>query len=267
LNNYLGGIAVAVMPRYVGLPSNLPSGPDPSLSLPATLTVNAAGSVVVPVNLDDPHPAGSSGLTEVQLALTYDPADFSVTPQDVQLGSVPQSGTGWTLQTVVDPTTGELGITLSSVTPIASTASGSLVTITLQETATATPGLTPIALVASVDPNGEGVISTMLDDNQGPWTLTPAPSNSSVVLGLESLVVLSATNPARREDSSPPERLAAAVWEQRPSPWEQATPVTGAATAGSAFWTRLQQQGTPEEQSALDEYFVQLGAADPRAGA
>ena len=37
---------------------------DPSLSIPAELAVRADGTITVPVNIDDPHPAGSTGLIE-----------------------------------------------------------------------------------------------------------------------------------------------------------------------------------------------------------
>ena len=148
----------------LGMPSNNPAGPDPTLSIPSTLTVNANGTVLVPVNIDDADPAGSTGMTVAQLALKYDPTEFSVTPQDVQLGSVPESGTGWTLRTVVDPSTGTIGITLSSETPISSSAGGSLAVIALHELSTATPGATAIELVASVTANGQ-VYSTSVNDH------------------------------------------------------------------------------------------------------
>ena len=102
LNRYMAGTAEADIPTYPGAPSNNPSGPDPSLSIPASLRVSADGTVTVPVNIDDPHPAGSTGMTQALLALTYDPAVLSVTPADIHLGTVPASGTGWTLQSVVD---------------------------------------------------------------------------------------------------------------------------------------------------------------------
>ena len=42
--------------------------------------------------IDHPHPAGSTGLTEAILALTYDPTMLSVSPSDITLGSIPQPG-------------------------------------------------------------------------------------------------------------------------------------------------------------------------------
>src|SRR5262249_2592478 len=57
---------------------------------------------LVSVLLDQPHPQGSTGLTEAILALTYDPAALSVSPADITLGSLPALGTGWQLHSVVD---------------------------------------------------------------------------------------------------------------------------------------------------------------------
>ena len=65
-----------------------------------------------------------AGLTLARLALTYDPAAFTVTAADVHLGTIPTSGSGWTLTAVVDASTGQLGITLYSLTPIAASVAG-----------------------------------------------------------------------------------------------------------------------------------------------
>src|SRR5262249_38330861 len=128
LNNSLNGSVVTQIPAYAGPPSNLSSGADPMLSIPTTLPVSGS-TVSVPVNIDDPYPEGSTGLTQAQLALTYDPTVFQVAAGDIQLGSVPASGTGWALQATVDAGTGHIGITLFSATPIQTSAGGSLVTI------------------------------------------------------------------------------------------------------------------------------------------
>jgi len=55
----------------------------------------------ISVMLDDPHPSGSTGLTEAMLALTYDPAVLTVSASDITLGSIPSLGTGWQLSSVV----------------------------------------------------------------------------------------------------------------------------------------------------------------------
>ena len=78
-------------PNYVN-PNSIhsPNAADPTLSLTRGLT--ALGSPVVSVMIDHPDPDGSTGLTSVTLALTYDPAAFSVSPADITLGSIPRTG-------------------------------------------------------------------------------------------------------------------------------------------------------------------------------
>ena len=179
----------AFVPHYPGAPSNTQSGPDPTLSIPGVLSVSAEGTVLVPVNIDDAKPTGSSGMMVAQLALRYDPTEFTVSPQDVQLGNVPAAGTGWQLQAVVDEATGTIGITLASRTPIDNSTGGSLATITLQEKSTAAPGATAVELVASVTANGQ-VFSTSVNDLQGPFTLTPTLTDSGPAPGLDGMILL-----------------------------------------------------------------------------
>ena len=85
----------------------------------------------MPVLLDDPHPDGSTGMTEAHLALTYDPSVLSVTPADITLGSIPGLGAGWQITSEVDAATGQIGINLFNLarTPITSAQAGSLVNI------------------------------------------------------------------------------------------------------------------------------------------
>jgi hypothetical protein len=137
------------------------------------LPITAGGTLTVPVNIDDPRPDGSSGLTQAILALTYNPAAVRVSSADIHLGTVPASGTGWVLQSWNDPGLGQLGIILFSPTPICSSDGGSLVTIDfhVQPGADAAPS---IELVAAVNPGERGMIPTALDDIQGPLTLHPA---------------------------------------------------------------------------------------------
>jgi hypothetical protein len=177
LSNFLNGNTVAQVPHYPGAPSNNPAGPDPALSIPATLGVGTGGTVVVPVNIDDPHPDGSTGLTQAILALTYDPVVFSVAATDVRLGTVTADGSGWKVTSYLDANTGRIGLILSSATPVDASTGGSLVTVTFHlrpgETATATS----INLVPTVTVFGRA-INTALDDNQGPLTLHTASAES-----------------------------------------------------------------------------------------
>jgi uncharacterized repeat protein (TIGR03803 family) len=150
---------------------------DPSLTIPSDLPVRPDGTVVVPVILDDPHPQGSTGLTEAHLALTYDPRRFTVTAADIHLGSLLEAGSGWSLVPTINPATGQIAIALSSTTPLTSTPGGSLVSIDVhalrQVGNPSSCGV--IELVPSVNPTGTQVVCTELEDAQGTFTLSPAP--------------------------------------------------------------------------------------------
>jgi hypothetical protein len=153
---------------------------DPSLSLPSNLQVGANGTVTVPVNLDDAHPAGSTGLLQADLALTYNPSLFTVSPSDVHAGSVLAAGTGWSVVPTIDQATGQIGIALSSSTPISAAIGGSLVSIDFHQIGSAS-GSASFQLVASVTPNGQ-VFTTMLQDAQGQFTLTNGATDSVVTV-------------------------------------------------------------------------------------
>jgi len=77
------------------------------------------GMLKMSVNIDDAHPAGSTGLIRGHLALTYDPSVFTVSTADVYLGTVLAAGSGWSVVPTIDPATGEIAIVLWSTTPIA----------------------------------------------------------------------------------------------------------------------------------------------------
>src|SRR5262249_26579009 len=117
VNRVAAGLTTAPqIPTVPGL-TITSTGPDPSLSIPADVQVLPDGTLRVPVDIDDPRPAGSSGLTEATLALTYDPRTYSASAADVQLGSVPLSGNGWRVTAQVNAATGQIGIELFSTTP------------------------------------------------------------------------------------------------------------------------------------------------------
>ncbi len=179
LNSVLSGTPRAQIPA---IPTNLPItayGPDPLLSLPAVLQAAPGGTLVVPVDIDTAHPNGSTGATEAILALRYDPQVFSVSPADVQLGSL--TNNGWQLTTEVNAQTGEIGIDLFSENPIQTTSSGSLVTITMDVVGSgqwavgskngATVSPTPLSLVNQVDPTGQRVFPTTVADGNGAFVV------------------------------------------------------------------------------------------------
>jgi hypothetical protein len=86
------------------------------------------------------------------------------------------AGSDWSVVPTINSGTGEIAISLSSTTPITSTLGGSLVTIDFHALGTQT-GSVPVELVVSVNPSGQQVISTELEDAQGTFTLTPVPTN------------------------------------------------------------------------------------------
>ncbi len=151
-----------------------PNAADPTLSLTRGLT--ALGSPVVSVTIDHPDPEGSTGLTSVTLALTYDPALLSVTAADISLGSIPSQGSGWQFFAVVDQVTGQIGIQLYSLTPITVNEAGSLVNIAFQLLGEPTgegPRVIPsVQLVDAVTPNGQW-FGTGVADVLGALILSP----------------------------------------------------------------------------------------------
>ncbi len=124
-------------------------------------------------------------MTEAVLALRYNPQEFDVSAADVQLGSLTA---GWQFTTSVNSQSGEIGIDLWSATPIQTTASGSLVTITVGSGqwaedavgsgqwavgSNAGGGVIPssISLVNQVDPTGQRLFTTTVADAQGAFAL------------------------------------------------------------------------------------------------
>ena len=188
---------------------------DPAVSLPGKLEISPDGTVIVPVIIDDAHPAGSTGLIEAHLALTYDPSIFTVSMADIRLGSLMAASNGWTLTSTINAVSGQIAIALSSTTPVTNSLGGSLVIIDFHqrlgepgllategvtpvvENARGSPGLASIALVASVNPTGTQVVTTELEDAQGTFTLTPAPMNGfdSRIDSSVSLIVPAAGSP------------------------------------------------------------------------
>jgi hypothetical protein len=144
--------------------------PSVSLELRDQSPEQSNGAIVTAaVNLDDAHPAGSTGLVEAHLALTYNPAQFTVAAADIQLGSLLTVAGGWTLIPTIDAATGQIAIALSSTTPVRETGGGSLVIIDFHPTgAGSNPQL--IRLAESVRLPG-GVVTTELEDMQGAFIL------------------------------------------------------------------------------------------------
>jgi hypothetical protein len=186
------------------------AGPDPTLSLgdvqrQGKSSASPGLAVTVPVLLDQPHPEGSTGMTEAVLALTYDPSILSVAASDITLGSIPSLSAGWQLRSVIDQATGQIGIVLYSTTPITATQAGSLVNINFHirsgepggvspRSASAQNVATAVQLVISVTLDGEQ-FTTQVDDLQGQFILSPGADQQKV---LTSRPVTRAANMTRR---------------------------------------------------------------------
>src|SRR5207244_2951452 len=125
-----------------------------------------------PVVIDNPIPSGVNGLNAVALALDYDRLVFTVSPTDVQLGSVT---TGWSApQTTVNQGAGQMGISLSTASPVTSPLSGSLVLITFHINAFAPLGATALNLAATNVPAGGTVTTKLETQGGGQLALRPA---------------------------------------------------------------------------------------------
>ena len=143
-----------------------------TLSIPTDLTAVPGGTVVVPVNIDNPNPPGSGGLNAATLAIDYDTRVFAAVSADVQLGTVTS---GWSLNANTNAKTGQIGITLTSNTPASSTLGGSLVLINFHVNPNGIAGPTAINLAAAL---AERKIHTLVVD------LDPQ-ANATSALGVE----------------------------------------------------------------------------------
>ena len=155
------------------------------LSIPANLYGGPGGTVQVPVNIDNPNPVGSGGLTHAVLAIQFSTSYFTVANSDVAIGSL--TG-GWTLTPNVDSAAGQIGIVLDSGgSPIASTSGGSVVVITLHVNANAPAVTTSINLEANNAPNG-ATFTTALTGATTAIGLNPPPTNASNDVGVDGAV-------------------------------------------------------------------------------
>ncbi len=171
-----------------------PNAADPTLSLTRGLT--ALGSPVISVTLDHPDPDGSTGLTSASLALIYDPTVLTISVSDITLGSIPSQGTGWQLVSMVDQTTGQIGIEIYSSTPISSSQAGSLVNIAFHVLPGASVSRTAVQLVNAVTPNGQWC-GTGVADSQGAMILSPGVNQ--LVLPTGAILELCSRTFSRRQ--------------------------------------------------------------------
>ena len=202
MTQQLGGTARTTIPYPpVGLPIT-PVGPNPTLTVAPGVWMPDGATVLVPVNIDTARPMGSTGMVDAMLAFSYDPTVFDVAAAGVQLGTVPQAGSGWELKTEINKQTGLIGVELFSNTPIASANAGSLVTIAMH-VRDAVPSAvvlnerliaSPLSLVPYVDPTGGlRVYQTQVSDAQGAFVIDVV-NNEQAAINTEPVRQGSAAN-------------------------------------------------------------------------
>jgi len=177
---------IPTLPGLTGIVS--PNAADPTLSLvaspltpdPSPPSTGASGVSIVVV-LDDPHPTGSTGLTEAVLALKYDPSILSIAPEDITLGSIPGQA-GWQMNVQIDQANGWIGIELYSTRPLTTDVAGSRVNLSFHSVPGASSSIAAVQLVDSVR-IGQQFFGTLLADDQGGWVLSPGVDQ--VLVGIQ----------------------------------------------------------------------------------
>ncbi len=196
-------------PSYVN-PNSIhsPNAADPTLSVVTSrpTPADSPSGVDIAVIIDHPHPDGSTGLTEATLALTYDPSMLNVAAADITLGTVPGRGTGWQIISMVDKTTGQIGIQLYSATPIIATQGGSLVNITFHMLPGATASTTAVQLVNAATPYGQW-FGTVLADSQGGLILSPGVDQVLVPAGSGNASAVTSANSESTDATRPASQL------------------------------------------------------------
>jgi len=127
------------------------------------------------------------------------------------LGTVPASGSGWTLTTSSNTTTGDIGIDLYSATgtPIQNTAGGSLVTIALHVRDIVPTGSTGLSFVTQTNPTGSRVYTTTVGDVRGAYVIHTVDGGQWTVSGGETPSI--AEQPTFLVGTVPPAREKALV--------------------------------------------------------
>jgi hypothetical protein len=153
--------------------------PVAKLSIATNIPGSVGGTVTVPINIDNPDPSGSTGLSSADAAILFDPNVLSVaTTGAVTIGSVVPT-TGWNVTYGVDNAAGALGVHL--IPPlnglITTTSPGSLWLVTFMIKPTAASGTTPLNLVPSAVVNGP-TVTTMLQGGNKPYDLQPPPTQA-----------------------------------------------------------------------------------------
>jgi hypothetical protein len=155
------------------------------VSIPQNLTIGtAAGSTVkVPINIANPNPVGSGGLSAATIGINYDKTKFTVTSVDI--GSV-LSAAGWTTFVPNFSTPGRIDITAGG-TPITSTKGGDIADITFQVVPGAGNGPSVVNLGAStqliVNGTGTPLVLPFAEAPVDNTSNTPGPLDGVILVG------------------------------------------------------------------------------------
>jgi hypothetical protein len=116
----------------------------------------------------------------------------------------------------INALTGEIGINLFSTSPLTTPDGGSLVTIAFHVKPTAPAGPTSIHLAADVNPSGNRVIRTSLNDAQGGLVLHGVPTNPGNDVGGDERVTFLDEEPSGTPSGIAAERVTTAASLENP---------------------------------------------------
>lgn len=145
------------------LPGTLPpgsvDGPDPVVTVPAGVTIDAGGSGVLVLTIDE-----TGGLQALDFTIDYDTSLLDVSNIDIALGDLLSSG-GWTLGPNVNDAAGRITIGAFRNNPMASQ-SGAILEITVHA---------PVETSGQSDLDLEGLL------NEGELALTPIDGSVNII--------------------------------------------------------------------------------------
>ncbi len=190
LDSVLSGTPRAQIPNMPATTPVTPTGASVQLSIPTNLTASPGGTVVVPVNINNPDPAGSGGLAGIALAIDFDPTVLTVASNGITPGTLTSN-----LSVTANVGSGQLGIVINSATPITGTTGGSIVLITFTVNAGAAGGTTAINLAATNVPS-TSTVTTRLDSLTAQIPLAPLPTNAANDAGVDGIVTISGSSAA-----------------------------------------------------------------------
>ncbi|WP_254507926.1 GEVED domain-containing protein [Anatilimnocola floriformis] len=158
-------------------------GPDPKLSIPATLTARAGDAIDIPVNLDSIVDLTGNGLRSAELVIYYDASLLDV--QDVVLGKLVSGRSDWFVAARIDQAAGRVFISVAGQTPLDGRFAGELVQLQARVKAESPSGATPLNIAAWAR---TPTFRTQL--NEGYLTLIPAPTDRPDDVGVDGVLTI-----------------------------------------------------------------------------